>query len=369
MSAFASPIARPSVGRTFIVAISLLGLIALAQLAAMGWVFVNRFQTLTERAKVGGKDLAQGDAPGDLSASATAEKLEVSDPFLEAEARVNASDAPIPPPSKPVPVTMAELNPPPPPPETRFQELLQQGRKLRERGDMAAAMVKFREAQTLESENAEAMMDIAVTFERMAQHDKAGEQWRKIYEMGEQAGAFFQAADARLKMSQAQLLAAVQMAQQAEAAKEGPVSSTNPNAILGIGQVTRSDKPDSTGVRFVLRVPIKGKRTEKIVVPDVDIQVFFYDRVDGNDIVQTDADLTSKFSTSPVDWAGSEPETLEINYSRQPPVGKGARPEQREYYGYIVRVYHKGELQDFRSEPDTLNEKFPAPQNLDTPAK
>lgn len=369
----ASPIARPSVGRTFIAAVSVLGLIALGQIGAVGWVFVNRFQTLTERAKTGPASRIAvppaGTFPGDLASAETNERLDTANPFSDPTS-ISDGDDPIPPPPKPVPLAMSKLNPPPPPPENRFQELLQQGRQLRERGDTAAAMVKFREAQTIDQQSPEAIYEIAVTYERMGLMDKAAEQWRRIYEMGESAGgAFYVAAEARLKMSQAQAMVAVQMAQQNEMAKEGPISSYKPNAILGIGEVTRVERPESGGLRFALRVPIKGKRTEKISVGDVDIQVFFYDQVDGKSIVQTDADLSYRFASSPVDWAGSDPEILEVEYSRQPVIGKNSRPEQREFYGYVVGLYHKGELQDVKAEPSALKAKFPTPEKLDTANK
>jgi len=259
------------------------------------------------------------------------------------------------------------LNPPPPPPETRFQELLQQGRMLRDRGDTAAALVKFREAQAQEPENPEAIADIAVTYERMALMDKASEQWKRIYEMGDSAGAFYVAAEARLKMSQAQALAAVQIQQQGEFNKDGQLSKLRPDATLGIGEITKTPRGSGgAGMQFVLRVPIRAKRTEKIAVGDVDIQVFFYDQVDGKSIVQTDADLSYRFASSPIDWASSDPETLEVEYSRQPPIGASGRGEKREFHGYVVRLYHKGDLQDLRAQPESLKDEFPAPPKIDT---
>jgi hypothetical protein len=368
MSSAGSPIARQSVGRTFIVAVSLLGIIALAQLGAVGWVFVNRFQTLTERAKAGpnhrfAPSNNNSVFPGDLAATETNEKLDTSNPFGEPGEN---GDDPIIPPSKPVPLSMAKLNPPPPPPETRLQELLQQGRQLRDRGDTAAALVKFREAQTQEPENPEAISDIAVTYERMALMEKAAEQWKRIYDMGEGAGAFYLAAEARLNMDKARAIAAVQIAQQGEFAKEGSPSKTRPDAVLGIGEITKTVRGSGAGTSFLLRVPIRAKRTEKITVGDVDIQVFFYDKVDDKSVVQTDADLSYRFASSPIDWAGSDPETLEVEYSRQPPIGRPVRQEKREFHGYVVRLYHKGELQDLRSQPESLKDEFPAPPKLDS---
>jgi hypothetical protein len=370
----ASPIARPSVGRTFIVASTVLGVLALAELGAVGWVFVKRFHALTERAKLGPQKGLAGDEsgvrPGDLASTATNDALDLRDTLGEG----TASLEPIAPPQKPVPISASKLNTPQAPPETRFQELVLQARQLRDRGDTGAALIRLREAQTLEPQNPEAIAETAITYEKMTLLDRAGEQWRRVYEMGSAAGAFYLAAESRMKMSQAQALAAVQMAQQAAGGKDGKFSSVRADAVLGIGEVSRVDRPESGGTRFTLRVPIKARPDgERISVADVDIQVFFYDQVNGDSIVQTDADLSYRFASSPIDWSGSDPETLEVEYMRQPPLpatrNKPEKAEQRNFHGYIVRVYLRGELQDARAEPANLAEKFPAPKTLDTKTK
>lgn len=371
MPAAVSPIARPSVGRTFTVAISLLGCIALAQIGAVGWVFTNRFSDLTERAKLGparASTLASASATpvaGDPASMAT---LDPHDPFEESVRNTAATSDPIPPPPKPVPVSSAKLNPQAPP-ETRYQELVQQGKQLRDRGDTGSALVKLREAMALEPQNPEAMAELAVTFERMGLTDKAGEQWKRIFDMGDAAGTYYIAAESRMKMSQAQAMAAVQMTQGAQGtapARDVPLSKLKPDATLGIGDIVRQDKPESGGTRFALRVPVKARPADKISVADVDIHVLFYDLVDGKTPVQTSADVSYRFASAPIDWANGDAETLEVEYSQQPPLARGRKTEQRDYYGYIVRVYYKGELQDLRAEPEALNAKFPAPQTLDS---
>ncbi len=363
MPAAVSPIARPSVGRTFIVAISLLGCIALAQIGAVGWMFANRFTTLTERAKQGPARLVATNAapaPGDLATTAT---LDARDPF-EAARNVPPSSEPIAPPPKPVPVSSAKLNPQAPP-ETRYQELVLTGKQLRERGDTGSALVKLREAMALEPQNPEVIAELAVTFERMSQMDKAAEQWKRIFDMGDAAGSFFIAAESRMKMSQAQAIAAAQSIQ-GVGANNAPLSRLKPDAVLGIGEITRQDKPESGGLRFALRVPIKSKRGEKVGVADVDIHVLFYDMVDDKTPVQTSADVSYRFASAPIDWATGDPEMLEVEYSQQPPLARGPKTEKRVYHGYVVRVYYKGQLQDLRAEPETLNAKFPAPQTLES---
>lgn len=368
MPAAVSPIARPSVGRTFIVAICVLGVIALGQIGAVAWMFAARFTTLTERAKLGPARIVATNttpatpAPGDLVATAT---LDAHDPF-EIEQQPAASTEPIAPPPKPAPVSSAKLNPQAPP-ETRYQEMVLTGKQLRERGDTASALVKLREAMALEPQNPEAIAEMAVTFERMSLMDKASEQWKRIYDMGAEAGSFFIAAESRMKMSQAQAIAAAATVQTAET----PVSRLRADATLGIGEVVRQDKRESGGTRFTLRVPVRAKRGEAVSVGDVDIKVLFFDLVDDKTPVQTSADLSYRFASAPIDWATGDPETLEVEFSAQPPLPTGRRSEKREYHGYIVQVYYKGQLQDLRAEPESLNAKFPAPQTLEThpPAK
>jgi len=188
--------------------------------------------------------------------------------------------------------------------------------------------------------------------------------------MGENAGAFYVAAEARLKMSQAQALAAVQMAQQSEFSKDGPVSKLRPDALLGLGEITKVPRGGAgAGTRFFLRMQIRAKRTEKIAVSDVDIQVSFYDQIDGKTVVQTDADTSYRFASLPIDWSGLDPEILEVEYSSQPPIGGTARTEKREFFGYVAQLYYKGELQDVRSLPESLKDQFPVPPTLDAPTQ
>ena len=370
----ASPIATQSVGRTFAIAIAVLGVVAIVQLGAVGWVFSNKFQALAAKAvaPLSKPVAAKAKSAPDVSAEAEDDaKLTTTDPFTaEMEATKDvASTAPLAPPSKPEPVSVEKLSLPATPPENRFQELIQQGRALRQRGDMNTALTRFREAGALESANPETMAEIAMTYERMSLSDKASEQWKRIYDMGDAAGSYFIAAESRLKMTQTQALAAAQAANP-PGQDTTPISSLRPEATLGLGDIVREDRPDNASLlKFALRVPIKARRGVKVNVKDVDILVLFYDQVDAKTIVQTAADVSYHWTSTPIDWANGEPELLEVVYNQPPaPAAKGAKRDERKYHGHVVRVYYKGELQDTHSEPETLNAKFPAPQVLDTTA-
>jgi len=228
-------------------------------------------------------------------------------------------------------------------------------------------LVRFREANLLDPSNAETIAQIALTYEKMGLADKAAEHWRRIFELGPDAGPLYIAAESRLKMSQAQAVASAQLSSGTPGPVDtAPVSTLRAEATLGVGEIAREERPEPAALlKFALQIPLKAKRGARVDVRDVDIHVLFYDQLDPKTVVQTGADVSYKFTSTPVDWANGDPETLEVQYNQPVPLGKGPKHEERKYYGYVVRLYYKDELQDTRAEPESLNARFPAPQVLD----
>ncbi len=358
-------------GKTFLVASTLLGMAALGLIATLILAVVDSSRGKKPRAK----DLpeptstAQAEAPnGKLATGALpAEALAISDPLAEpmpqSAAEPIAPAAPILPPEKPIPV-LASKPIPKAAPESRYQELVEQGKTLRDRGDMPNALTKLREAQTLEPENPAAVAEIAVSYEKMGLMEKASEQWKRIHEMGQRrAGSYYIAADARLKQSQTQAMMTAQAAQYSNGAAAPEATAS---AILTISPVTTEEINDPLcSQKFTLRVPLKIQPNTKINVADLTIQVLFYDSVEGKALVQTNANVNSRWASPPTDWVDSDTELLEIEYSQPRADPKESRREERKYFGYIVRVYYKNELQDTRAEPRSLAAKFAAPQALE----
>jgi hypothetical protein len=50
------------------------------------------------------------------------------------------------------------------------------------------------------------------------------------------------------------------------------------------------------------------------------------------------------------------------------PDASDPRREERKYFGYIIRVYYKDELQATGAEPASLGQTFPASQTLEKDA-
>ena len=359
----ALPYSKHTPGRTFVIAISVLGLVALAQVGVLGWAFVKRAQSglpVTMVAGTTGSDLK----PDAAETEKEPEVLAVNDPFEDAKGNVtldNPAD-PIMPPAKPQPVPMARLQLAP---DSRIGEMLQQGRALRDRGDTNNALLRFREAQASDPKSPEVISEIAVTLEKMGLPDKAAENWKRVYDMGESAGVYFSAAEA--KMREAVMSTRVGLQQPAATANSNVQSAggTTATATFGIGSVESEDMRDAKALRhLVVRVPIQLRLKTKINVKDLVIQVIFYDVLDGKP-TRTNANVSNRWSTAPVDWREDENEVLEVEYVQPLPDPHETKREDRKFYGYLVRVYYKDELQATSAEPSVLGQKFPASQTLE----
>lgn len=111
-------------------------------------------------------------------------------------------------------------------------------------------------------------------------------------------------------------------------------------------------EPTEEGPNKVLRIAIKSNTREKIDVPQVKVQVYFYDEDENGEVVPSKAQVTSRWLSAPVDWLEGSPEILEVRY-----LSESADPGLR-FAGYVVAVYYKGDRDDCRAEPAVLMKKF-----------
>jgi hypothetical protein len=369
-----TPATNQSFGRTFMVAAALLGIVAVLQLGAVTWAFFNKssagLQTGTDDEKpvpskidvsnipvvdppdaplVVGDDPIAEVRPGRLE-PIRAEPARPGRPVAVPEnPAARASAGPLVPP-RPTPVPLTAFTPKVDP---RFGELVEQGKLLRNTGDTAGALVKFREAALIEPGNPLPLAETAYTFEKMSLFDKAAEQWRQILAMGENAGVYYSAAQAKLNAAIADTTRSVAGTPAVMQIPEGKVLA------IGVPRLEEDADPASAK-KFTLHVPIRAKAGEAVSVRDMTVIVYFYDKLAGTQIVRTTADVKSRWESPPVDWTDGE-ETLEVLYDLPPNDGRG---EPRSYYGYIVRIYYQNELQDTQALPASLNQKFPAEYQL-----
>jgi hypothetical protein len=349
----ATPITRQTAGRTFIVAVSILGVGAVLQFAAICWTFITRYHATAPLAVETEAPLDEHDVPAKARLAPTPVLPDFSaDPIASPNGAPADSATP-----KPQPVTTQQPKLVDAGSNERFNELVEQGKMLRERGDTGAALTKFREAQASDAKNPRTFAEIALTFEKMGLADRANEQWKRVYDLGDAAGPLYIAAEAKLKAAQASELTRV-MAQN-PSAPDDTAPGTARGAPVSLATIAVEEVRDpGASKKFTLRVPIKARFGARIDANDLAIQVRFYDVVDSARVETTGANVSYRWGAPPPDWAEGEVEELLAQYEL--PVEK----RNRKYFGYLVRLYYKGELQSAAGSPDTLVQKYPPPQTL-----
>jgi len=334
-------------------AISVLGVGAVLQLGAVCWAFAIRLRaqplSLSGNVEEGQPIMAR---------VKNGESVDFTDPFADGAGGANAGPNAVVPP-KPTPAPLSALNGPDSPPANRFEEQIAQGKTLRERGDTNNALIRFREAAATDPQSPIPIAEIAATYEKMGLVDKAGEQWRQIYDMGEKNGLYFTLADAKLKAAIRDTVKSNEPP--AESNQEVPGIASG--MTLGLLPITNEDKHDEISTKhFTLHIPIKARPNAKIDPHELVIQVLFFDILNNQNVVQTAANVSSRWLTAPADWVERDTEELAVEYQlpRQDPRSR----ENRKYFGYIVRIYYKKQLQGANADPERLGQQYPAPPTL-----
>ena len=280
------------------------------------------------------------------------------------------------------------------PPVSVPEELLQVAKALRKQGDTGNAVAKLQQATALAPQNAEILAELALTYESMQLFDRSNATWRKLQSLGAAAGPLADLADLKLRVGVPVQGIPGSSGQTATlgAAPNGSTSIPD-GSVFGIAQVTqtRVSDPDAA-TKLTLRVGVQARRGVPIDYTKVKIQVFFYDVVDDEQVVLTDADVSYEWITTGHDWKNTDTEVLDVTYLRPKKtypapgsviapvpdsVEKATRGEKkktggadllptsestnRQYLGYIVRVYYKDELQAVRADPTRLLNLFPPP--------
>jgi hypothetical protein len=303
---------KQPLGTTFIVAASLLGVAAVAQLVAILVYFGPGFkQTYTVAAA----------APSAAPEATPAPAPQIS------EAEKTAQQA-------------------------RLNELLAEADKLEAGASPGDALVPLEEAVDGQPRNAELIARVATLHERLGQTELAQATWQKVVALGPDAGKLFDIAEVRLKLLQG------------PAADEGmelrDQIGLQPGSALGVVDLKVKDGGTASTPVKDLRLAVKARPGDPIDARDVRINVTFYETLDG-EIVPTMSRVQSMWFTTPVDWKGEGVEILEVKYE-VPRLGPDGGPPPQ-FYGYMVNIYHRGQLQETRAEPADLQDLFPPPLN------
>ncbi len=315
---------KPPLGTTFVVAAVLLGLVAVAQLVAVLVYFGPGFQTTPAV-------VAAAESP----APAVAEAAEV--PELDPQES---------------PADILAL-------EARTAELLAEADRLEEGPTPGDALVPLEELMALDPRNVDALSRAASLHERLGQTEMAQAGWRSIIELGPAAGRFLEVAEIRLRLLQPSPAAG------AAALELRDPTGLQPGSSLGVVDLQIRDSAEGGLETKDLRLAVKARPGEEIDARDVRINVTFYEIYDG-EIIPTMSRVQSMWFTTPVDWKNEGIEILEVKYE-VPRLGPDGGPPP-EYYGYMINIYHRGQLQETRADPVNLQELFPPPLSELPPA-
>ncbi len=315
---------KSPVGKTFLVAATILGLAALVQLVAVLVYFGPGLRATT---------VAASAAPADEAPSVPAEPAPQSPPPAPAE-----DDAQV---------------------AARVAELLAEAEKLGGGTSPGDALVPLEEAQMLQPRNAEVLSRLAGLHERLGQTELAETAWQDLISLGPDAGRFLEVAEIRLRL----LKSEAAPAEATETAAAGALElrdqvGLQPGSLLGVVDLKLNDNNEGGAETKDLRLAVKARPGETVDGRDVRINVTFYEMLNG-EIVPTMSRVQSMWFTTPVDWKDEGIEILEVKYE-VPRLGPDGGPAP-EYYGYVVNIYHRGQLQETRAEPVDLQELFPPP--------
>lgn len=299
-------------GTTFVVAASLLGVAAVAQLVAVLVYFGPGFKQAYSAA-----------------APATAADAPAAAPTAATEATA--------------PEKMAQ--------DARLGQLTSEADRLEAGASPADALAPLQEALTLRPDDAALIARMAALHERLGETEAAAAAWQRIVALGPGAGNLLDVAEVRLTLLREPAPAAGNLEVRDQ-------TGLQPGSSLGVVDLKVADEGDGANPVKDLRLAVKARPGEQIDGRDVRINVTFYETLNG-EIIPTSSRVQSMWFTSPVDWRGDGVEILEVKYEI-PRLGPDGGPPP-EYYGYMVNIYHRGQLQETRAEPPDLQELFPPP--------
>lgn len=220
-----------------------------------------------------------------------------------------------------------------------LERLVSAGEELRATGNMSGALQALREAEDALPEHPRVLGELAATYRQMGRDEKATVYWEKILSLGSaKGGAYYQLANRQLR-------------------GEMPPTAGAAGQVLKIGKVEVTEyPPDGGGQKVSLRIVVDGDPGSNPVGSDMSLLVYFYDLVEGQTVDPSTADTSYDYPTKKYDWVEGT-EAIIVDYE-QPLFTEEERRElgERAYYGYVIELYYRDQLQDRIEMPEELSQ-------------
>lgn len=224
-------------------------------------------------------------------------------------------------------------------PKDDIAALLAEAKRLRDGGSLELALRSLQSAEELDPKNPRVLMALAQIHQKNESNKEATGYYQRLVDLGEgSAGQFAAQARAELGILQARL-------------RDQP--EIGPNQKLGILPPQKRMLPGTENDFEMLITIVKGPAADSIQPAKVTVQLFFYERLRDGTIEPALEMPQVSFQDSEVNWAAA-------NGSREVLVARYSLPKDkaeqtgREYYGYLLRIAYDGKLQEERGEPANL---------------
>lgn len=302
----------------------------------------------------------------DTQAPALVETPPIQSPLLP-------STTPKTPSSKPLPLGVPSANTTTLTISERVSNLLSEAQKFIEQGDTSLARNALLEAEKIQPENVVVLTELASLAAKIQNKDLEKDYWLKVQQHSAPGSNSLLESQEKLKnLLPENSLAGTPPLTPPEAPSHLP-TETPPANLTPILPIATPPQPEENKTRlfvvgtverkplqslnskteFLLKIPIIASPSPQPIEPGkVSIKLYFYEQQADGKIVPSTARLDVSFENRRPTWARNT-EILNALYSLP------NQATQKNYFGYRMRIYYKGQFQDEVSEPDNLNEKFP----------
>lgn len=202
-------------------------------------------------------------------------------------------------------------------------------------GDMRRCILSLEQASALAPNHPAMLYYYGMAYDKLMNPRKAQEYYKKLFQMREQAGMYFERAARRLTYGVEQA-----------AALRGKLAF-GPHKVQHTYDVEQ-------GERVSLLLPIMLAPGEEVRADEVYVHVQFFDMLSGGKVDFARDEPKAEWVNKVQNWENSEEDIL-LTYAVPPQEeGEPLSGGDVKYYGFVAKLYYKGEPMDCISSPSAL---------------